>query len=483
MRLKAVPAKAASQATPLLVVLVTKGRPSDLPGGKLGARAASVAGRAGFKGEAGQSFLLHAEQSGGPRALLLVGLGKKGDVDGTTLRKAGTKAGNEAAKLDAGKFVVAPGKGLSLDDDGLGALGEGLMLSAYRYPLKDADHAPATEAAVVATGSRAAATLKRAAAIGEGVNLARELGDLPGNVCTPEHFKATASKLAKSARFGFKAHGKAALKRMKMGGILAVNQGSATEPFILEMDYNPRGAKKTICVVGKGLTFDSGGISIKPSAGMEEMKYDMCGAAAVMGLMKALSVTRPKGVRVIGMIGTTDNMSGADAYKPGDVVTTGSGKTIEVINTDAEGRVVLSDVIHMATGHKPDAIIDLATLTGAIVVALGHEAAGLFTRDEKLGKRLADAGAATGENIWPMPTYDAYTEKVKSKWADVRNSAGRGAGACTAAAFLFEFSAGLPHAHIDVAGAAWEMTTRDGLPAGARGYGVRLLHEAVSTWR
>lgn len=492
MRLATGSNQATERASPLLVLLLDKaarGRTKTLPGGALGARAVGLLGTGVFEGKPGESLLLHAEGEGkgkgkaGPKALLLLGLGPAKDVDAAALRKAGVSAGNEAARLDAGKFVLAVAGGVSLDDDGLSALGEGLVLSAYRYPLKKPDHAAPKEVVVVGGGKSAAAVLARAQAVGEGVNLARELGDLPGNVCTPSYLRDVAQGLCRTGRMAFKSHNKAALKRMKMGGILAVNQGSVEEPFILELDYNPRGAKRTVCVVGKGLTFDSGGISIKPSGGMEEMKYDMCGAAAVLGLMKVLASTRPKGVRVIGIVGTTDNMPSGSAYKPGDVITTGSGKTIEVINTDAEGRVVLADALHQATKHKPDAIIDLATLTGAIVVALGHEAAGLFCRDEKLSAKLVSAAGAAGENLWPMPTYPAYSEAVKSKWADVRNSTGRDAGSCTAAAFLFEFNGGLPHAHIDVAGAAWEMKARDGLPAGARGYGVRLLHEAMCSWR
>ena len=353
----------------------------------------------------------------------------------------------------------------------------------YGPQITTPDHQPPKTCAIVSAVRGAAAAIKAGVALGDGVNLARDLGDLPGNVCTPTYLRDTAQAISKAGRFTFKAHDKRALKRMKMGGILAVNQGSATEPFLLEMDYKPAGYKRTVCVVGKGLTFDSGGISLKPGNGMEEMRYDMCGAAAVLGLMKVLAATKPKGTRVIGIVGTTDNMPGPDAYKPGDVVTTASGKTIEVINTDAEGRVVLSDAIFHATKYKPDAIIDLATLTGAIVVALGHEAAGLFSRDERLVKRLLAAGEAGDEQIWSMPTYQAYTEMVKSKWADVRNSAGRAAGSCTAAAFLFEFSGDVPHAHLDIAGAAWEMKPKDGLPAGSRGYGVRLLTEAVTAWK
>lgn len=482
MRLKTGTAASLSGNLPLLVVLVPSGRLKDLPGGELGARAAALSGGKAFEGKRGQTLLLHAESRGGPRALLLIGLGKKGEVDGQACREAGLTAGAEAARLEATRFAVTSGGKFALDADTLFALGEGCVLSSYRYKVKTPDTKPAREVSIVSGVSGAAAVLRRAQAVGEGANLARELGDLPGNICTPRHLKSTAASIARKGKLRFKAHDKAALKRLKYGGILAVNQGSTEPPFLLELDYKPASYKKTICIVGKGLTFDSGGISIKPGGGMEEMKYDMCGAAATLGLMQAVAASKPKGVRVIGIVGTTDNMPSGSAYKPGDVVTTGSGKTIEVINTDAEGRVVLADALYHATKYKPDAIIDMATLTGAIVVALGHEAAGLFSTDDGLTKRLVAASERSGEQVWPMPTYDAYKEAVKSRWADVRNSAGRAAGSCTAAAFLFNFTEGCAHAHLDVAGAAWEMKASHGMPPGARGFGVRLLHDALSHW-
>ncbi len=481
MRLTAGKSSDLDSKVPLVVLLVPEGKGS-LRAGPLGKRAEGLVKSKAFKAKKAETLVVHAESSGGPRALLLVGMGKAKEVTRALVRRAGLIAGTRGAALGAKKIVVGTASSLELDQEALGALGEGLVLSAYRYPVKKSDSTPPGQAVVVSGVRGAAAVLKNAQQVTEGTNLARELGDLPGNLCDPNHLKSIARKVCTAGKLRFKAHDKAALKRMKMGGILAVNAGSDLPCYILEMEYKPARYKKTICIVGKGLTFDAGGISLKPAGGMEEMKYDMCGAAATIGLMKAVAATKPKDVRVIGIVGTTENMPSGSAYKPGDVVTTGSGKTIEVINTDAEGRVVLSDAIHLATKFEPDAIIDMATLTGAVVVALGHEAAGLFSKDDKLVARLEEAAARTDEKVWHMPSYEAYDEAVKSKWADIRNSAGRDAGSCTAAAFLFNFSGGVPHAHLDVAGAAWEMASKEDFPPGARGFGVRLLHDALANW-
>ncbi len=483
MRLSVARANALTAAGPLVAVLVDKGRSAELPGGELGERAAGLLSRKAFVAERRKTHVLHAEGRGGPRALLLVGMGKAGKVTAEDYRRAAAQVVNEAAALGANRVAVATAGKIRFDATTLAAFGEGAVLAGYRYPRRKADTKPPASVAVVTTGVRGAAgLLKTARATAEGTNLARELGDLPGNICTPRHLVNTSRKLSRDGGLRCKIYGKKDLQRMKMGGILAVNQGSAEDPFLIEMDYKPRTVKRTVCIVGKGLTFDSGGISIKPSAGMEEMKYDMCGAAATIGLMQAVAALKPSGVRVIGIVGTTDNMPGGRAYKPGDVVTTASGKTIEVINTDAEGRVVLSDALHHATKFKPDAIIDLATLTGAIVVALGHEVAGLFCRDDGLARRLVKAGERTDEPLWRMPTLEVYDEAIKSRWADIKNSAGRAAGSCTAASFLFNFTDGYDHAHIDIAGAAWGARKRDYYNEGATGFGVRMLYDAIANW-
>ena len=272
------------------------------------------------------------------------------------------------------------------------------------------------------------------------------------------------------------------LKRRKMGGILAVGGGSANPPRLIVLEHGRAGGKgrggrrrETVCLVGKGITFDSGGISIKPSAGMEEMKHDMSGAAAVVGALRACALLEvPQ--HVVGVIAAAENMPSGTAYRPGDIVTTMSGKTIEVLNTDAEGRVVLADALHYArTQFQPASMIDLATLTGACVVALGKWASGLFGNDEKLIERVRRAGETTGERVWPLPLWDAHKKHVRSKVATVKNTGGRDAGSSTAAAFLAAFVGDTPWVHLDIAGTAWATQGGAYQPIGATGVGVRLL--------
>ncbi|MGQ0554203.1 MAG: leucyl aminopeptidase family protein [Planctomycetota bacterium] len=489
MRLIAAPATALQAASPLLVLLVPKPekggqsrRAARLPGGTLGERAAALLSQGQFKAELRKTFLLHAEARGGPRALLLVGMGSAERLTAEDWRRAGAIAAQQGAELGAASLTVSGGADLQPDAAALQALGEGLVLASYRYSQRPVEQRPPREARVVAATRGAAEILHVAQVLAESANLVRELGDLPGNVATPRHLATTAQRVCRAARLRCRVYNKAALRRLKMGGILAVNQGSAQPPFLIEMEYRAPRARRTICIVGKGLTFDSGGISIKPADRMEEMKYDMCGAGATIGLMQALGALRPPGVRVIGIVGTTENMPGPAAYKPGDVVTTAAGKTIEVINTDAEGRVVLADALHHATTFEPDAIVDLATLTGAIVVSLGSEAAGLFCKDDRLAAHLLDSAERTQEKLWRMPTYEAYYEKIKARVADIKNSAGREAGSCTAAQFLFQFTEGYPHAHLDIAGTAWDGRKRDYHIEGGTGFGVRLLYDALERW-
>ncbi|HVH20736.1 MAG TPA: leucyl aminopeptidase, partial [Myxococcota bacterium] len=278
-----------------------------------------------------------------------------------------------------------------------------------------------------------------------------------------------------------------AMKKLGMGGILAVGGGSANPPRLIALEYQPpgkkgRGARKPVALVGKGITFDSGGISIKPSAGMDEMKHDMSGAAAVIGTLRAAALLELE-TPVVGVIGAAENMPSATAYRPGDVVTTMAGKTIEVLNTDAEGRVVLADALHYArTTWKPDAIIDLATLTGAMVVALGAWATGLFGNNAKLIELVRAAGDATGERAWPMPLLDAHKEEIRSEIAEIKNTGGRPAGSSTAAAFLWHFVGDTPWVHLDIAGTAWTSKPGPIQRKGATGVGVRLLVELLRRW-
>jgi leucyl aminopeptidase len=274
--------------------------------------------------------------------------------------------------------------------------------------------------------------------------------------------------------------GEKQMEKLGMGALLGVGQGSRRESQLVVMQWNggPK-SQKPIAFVGKGVTFDTGGISLKPAAGMGDMKWDMGGAGTVSGLMKALAGRKAK-ANVVGLIGLVENMPDGNAQRPGDIVKSMSGKTIEVLNTDAEGRLVLADVLwYCQDRFKPTAMIDLATLTGAIIVGLGHEYAGLFSNDDALCRNLTAAGEATGEKVWRMPLHEAYDKMLKSDAADMKNIGGRDAGSITAAQFLQRFVNDVPWAHLDIAGMAWSSKVADTVPKGGTGYGVRLLDRLV----
>ncbi len=312
--------------------------------------------------------------------------------------------------------------------------------------------------------------------IAEAQRLARDLVNLPGNLLNAVDIARYASESAETYGYSVTVFDKAGIEHLGMGGLLAVNKGSKEPPTFTVLDYNPgEKAKGTIALVGKGVTFDSGGISIKPANGMDEMKSDMAGAAVVLATVEAAS-RLGIAYRIIGFVPSTDNMPGGAAQKPGDVITTYPGITVEVGNTDAEGRLILADALSYAVGeYNPDMIIDLATLTGACIVALGYSVAGLFSNDDDLAAALYDAGQVSGEKVWRLPLWDEYDELIKSEVADVHNTGGRGAGTITAAKFLQNFIAGHKHwAHIDIAGPAFSAKAGS-RPQGGTGFGVSLL--------
>jgi leucyl aminopeptidase len=305
--------------------------------------------------------------------------------------------------------------------------------------------------------------------------LARDLGNRPANDLTPDAFATAAKEMAEEVS-GLRVTimGMKEIQKEKMGGLLGVSQGSAEEPRVIVIEHRPKKPKKSVVLVGKGVTFDSGGISLKPSKGMGWMKYDMCGAATVMGVMRAVAdLDLP--IKVVGIIPATENLPSGTATKPGDVLTMASGKTVEVDNTDAEGRLILADALHFSARFNPDIVIDYATLTGACVVALGHEAAGMMGNDKDLLETLRKIGDDVGERVWPMPLYEEYFSYLKSEWADMKNAGSRWGGAVTAGTFLKQF---IPEkvswAHLDVAGVAYNESDHNGLPKGASGFGVVL---------
>jgi leucyl aminopeptidase len=317
--------------------------------------------------------------------------------------------------------------------------------------------------------------LHESTALANGIDLTKELGNLPGNICTPTYLANTAKKLAKEYKLGIEVLDRKQLQALKMGSFLSVASGSDEPPkFIVLKHMGGKTKEAPVVLVGKGITFDSGGISLKPGAAMDEMKYDMCGAASVLGTFRAIAEMGLK-LNVIGVIPSSENMPSGKATKPGDIVTSMSGQTIEVLNTDAEGRLVLCDALTYVERFKPAAVIDIATLTGACVVALGHHNAGLFSRDDpahdKLANDLIAAGKASGDTAWRMPLEDAYQEQLKSNFADIANIGGMPGGSVTAACFLERFTKKYTWAHLDIAGVAW----RGAAAKGATGRPVPLL--------
>jgi leucyl aminopeptidase len=464
--------------TPLLVVALPSGAamtgelsPIDsATGGALG-RALS---RRDFRG--GRDETLHlAGGATGIERVLLVGMGSAADRT-TALRRAGAIAGRQANRLGVGRLAIFAGL---LNSDETEALGLGLIAGAWDFkelktaPPAEEQRAPLEEAVILGSDHAAAKEgVRIASAIGEGHSLARRLGMLPGNICTPDYLADTAREQAKRLGMVVTTLDRAAMEREKMGSFLCVAQGTSQDPKLIMLEYR-KGARDAapVVLVGKGLCFDSGGISIKPAQGMEWMKFDMCGAAGVLGAMEAIARLELP-INVVGLIGATTNMPSGEAVKPGDVVQASNGKYIEIINTDAEGRLVLADVLAFAKRLNPAAVIDAATLTGACVIALGHTATGVMGNDEALVQEVLDAGKRSGEPGWPLPLWDDYKELIKSDVADIKNSGGRPAGTITAALFLKEFAEGYPWVHLDIAGTAYTESDLGTVPRGPTGVPV-----------
>ena len=318
--------------------------------------------------------------------------------------------------------------------------------------------------------------------IAEAVSLARDLGNSPGNDINPSYLAATAQTLAETTSLSCQLLEQAEMEELNMGCLLGVAQGSAQPPAFIILEHTPRGANGApIVLVGKGLTFDSGGISIKPAGGMEDMKMDMSGGAAVLGTMQALArLNYPR--RVVGLVPASENLPSGTAVKPGDILRAMSGKTVEVINTDAEGRLILADALAYAVEkYKPACIIDLATLTGAVVVALGSQATGMMGTDDDMMTRLREAGERCAERVWQLPLFDEYSKQIKSDFADIKNTGGREAGSIIGGAFLKEFVGDTPWVHLDIAGMAWTREGKPYVPKGSTGWGIRLLLETLES--
>ncbi len=424
-----------------------------------------------FRGARDELFHLTGPDAG-PRRVLLVGMGKVVDRPGS-LRRAAALAARQARKLGTGELGF---HAFDLGDRETEAIAVGLLAGAWEYtdlktPPPEAERRAPLERTVII--GRAADDSERALssgqAIGAGHSLARTLAMMPGNLCTPDFLAKTASEIAARHAMKITVLGRKEMEAEGMGSFLSVAQGTPQDPKLIVLEYSGgKAGEAPVALVGKGLCFDSGGISIKPAQSMEDMKFDMCGAAGVLGAFEAIGRMKIP-LNVVGLIGATTNMPSGTAVNPGDVVRSHLGKYIEIINTDAEGRLVLADVLSYARRFNPAVVVDAATLTGACVVALGHTATGVFSADEKLVSEVVAAGRRAGEPGWSMPLWDEYLELIKSEVADIKNSGGRAAGAVTAAMFLKEFTEEYPWIHLDIAGTAYSESDLGSIPKGPTG--------------
>lgn len=423
-------------------------------------------------GESGKPHVLAVGVGGGPFDVL--GARRAAGLAVRAAREGGL------SRLEVLLPDVAP------DDraDVVQATAEGLVLGDWTFESlreTEADRRPPPAHAVIrlsgeeVPGEEIRDAARRGRTVGEAQNYARALVTLPANVATPDFLADRARELAEEATLQVDVFDRRRLSELGFGALLAVARGSEAEPRLIVLEHRGEGGPPTV-LVGKGVTFDSGGISLKPAKGMEEMKTDMAGAAAVLGALRAASALG-LGRRIVGIIPATENLPSGSALKPGDVIRGLSGRSVEVVNTDAEGRLILSDALTWAGRLGPEAVVDLATLTGGCVVALGHHASGLFSTSDELAEALLRAGERTGERLWRLPLWDEYRKQLDSDIADLKNSAGRDASPITAGQFLREFVGDIPWAHLDIAGTAWTDKAGPWQPKGATGIGVRLLVE------
>ena len=447
--------------------------------GALGGALGRVLERRDFRG--GRDETLHrAGGASGPLRVLRVGVGTASDR-AVALKRAAALAARRAGSLGTGGLTFYAN---GADARAIENIAVGLNAGAWEYkelktlPPADERRAPVERAAIaVADPKPLEEALRAGQAIAEGHSLARTLGMMPGNLCTPDFLADTARDIAKRHGMEVTVLGRKEMTELGMGSFLSVAQGTSQDPRLIVLEHR-KGKGKPVALVGKGLCFDTGGISIKPAQGMESMKFDMSGGGGVLGAMDAIGRLGLK-VNVIGIVGATTNMPSGEAIKPGDVVKSHFGKYIEIINTDAEGRLVLADLLSYVRKFEPAAVIDAATLTGAIVIGLGHTATGVFGSDDALVREVIEAGTRAAEPGWQLPLWDDYKELIKSDVADVKNTGGRPAGSITAALFLKEFVEGFPWVHLDIAGTAYSESDLVALPKGPTGVPVGTFVEFV----
>ena len=458
--------------TEMLCGFVREGEDRILGFGRIKVPRAARQALADMKGRMGATSVVYAPGTQYQR-ILLAGIGP--DMEEDTVRFVSGKIAQKAAELGVKEFSI-----VSPDEASPSRIVEGVSMSLYRFDRfksKKGDALP--ECTVVATG-KAAHAAKTAGIVSGGVEFTRNVANMPPNECTPAVLAGLAKKISRKNKIKYAVITKAELKRRGFGGITAVGQGSSNSPRLIIMEYGggAKGDSPTV-LVGKAVTFDTGGISIKPSEKMDEMKFDKCGGCTVLGILKAASEMK-LGVNLVGIVPAVENMPGGDSYRPGDIIRLYSKKTAEIMNTDAEGRLILADALSYGERHyRPRAIIDFATLTGACIVALGNNVAGMVSNDREETARIMDASRRTSEQVWELPLNQDYMDMIKSDVADMKNiGIGRAAGTITAAAFLRNAIEETPWIHIDIAGVAWTQAgtkEKPYNPKGATGFGVRLV--------
>lgn len=438
-----------------------------------------------LKGKPSDEIVVYGEDEE-PKRLVMLGVGKADELTAEKLRRFAGRAVRVAERLRTEELSISL-DGLGVVDARIAAqsVAEGAGLAAWKFTelqAEDQDSPSSLVRAVRLVGGAPAESSAGAidgAAIARAVNLCRSLQDRPGNIATPTHLADEALRVGREVGLDVTIFDEVGIREEGMHALLSVTRGSEEEARFIVMEHlgGADGAAPLV-LVGKGLTFDAGGISIKPSQGMEEMKYDMSGGASVIAAMQAVAQLKVK-ANVVGLIPSSDNMPSGTATKPGDVISSLAGKSIEVINTDAEGRLILADALAWGARLKPAAMVDCATLTGSVIIALGHHAAAVMGNDEGLVSELRDAGDASGERCWPLPLWDEYRKQLDSNYADLQNIGGRPAGCITAGAFLKEFVEGVPWAHLDIAGTAWGDGKLSYQRKGGTGFPTRLLVEWV----
>ena len=473
--------------TPLLVIGVFEGDP-DFPHSKdldsaISSSVRETLENKEFRGTFGSSILIYTLGKGPIKKIMLLGLGKREKFTDESARICAGKATRKARDLGIKEFSILQFS--NLDEGLIEVMIEGIALALYSFDKYKESKEPSSkiEEATILINSdspRFQSVVEKANLVVEAVNFARDIGNLPPNDCPPAHLASIAISLAQDYGMKVRVMDRYELENMGMGGIVAVGKGSNNPPKLIVLEYTGTAdpQQKPYLLVGKAVTFDTGGISIKPSEKMDEMKFDKCGGCTVLAVMRAIASMK-LGVNVVGIVPSVENMPSATSYRPGDIIRMYNGKSVEVLNTDAEGRMILADALSYGIAtYTPKAVIDLATLTGAAIIALGANVAALIGSNKQLIDRLRKLSDKTGEKMWELPLYDEYQDQIKSTYADIKNIGGRPGGAITAAAFLSNFVNDVPWVHIDIAGTAWiqEGTHEKSYnPRGATGFGVRTL--------